>query len=117
MRQQILDGLLRTANLEWTPLVESGVNTTGISVKCLRSDEATGRAASSILHFEPGATYPYHNHPSGEELFVLAGNCIIEGATLDAGDFLYTPPGSKDSVRTETGCTLLLQVPEEVEIL
>jgi hypothetical protein len=31
--------------------------------------------------------------------------------------YLYTPPGSKHSVRSETGCTLLFQVPEEVEIL
>jgi quercetin dioxygenase-like cupin family protein len=115
MNEQILDGLIRTANLRWTPLVESGVDTRGISVKCLRRDQVTGRAPSFLLRFEPGAKYPYHNHPAGEELFVLAGSCIIEGETLETGDYLYTPPGSKHSVRTETGCTLLFQVPEEVE--
>jgi hypothetical protein len=89
MSQQMLDGLVRTANLEWTPLVESGVDTRGIYVKCLRRDEATGRAPIFLLRFDPGAKYPYHNHPAGEELFVLAGSCIIEGATLGAGDYLY----------------------------
>jgi quercetin dioxygenase-like cupin family protein len=117
MNRQILDGLVRTANIEWTPLVESGVDTRGISVKGLRTDQATGRAPSFLLRFEPGAKYPYHNHPAGEELFVLEGSCIIEGTTLEAGDYLYTPPGSKHSVRTDIGCTLLFQVPEEVEVL
>jgi quercetin dioxygenase-like cupin family protein len=117
MSEQILVGLARTSNLEWTPLVESGVDTSGISVKALRRDQATGRALSFVLRFEPGAKYPYHSHPAGEELFVLAGSCIIEGTALEAGDYLYTPPGSKHSVRTETGCTVLFQVPEEVVIL
>jgi hypothetical protein len=36
---------------------------------------------------------------------------------LQAGDYLYTAPGEKHSVRSETGCTLLFQVPEEVVIL
>jgi hypothetical protein len=58
MNEQILDGLIRTANLKWTPLVESGVDTRGISVKCLRRDQVTGRAPSFLLRFEPGAKVP-----------------------------------------------------------
>jgi quercetin dioxygenase-like cupin family protein len=117
MNAQTLDGLVKTARMPWNPLVESGVDTTGISVKPLRTEPDTGRAVSFVLRFEPGAKYPYHNHPAGEELFVLSGSCVIEGAMLEAGDYLYTPPGSKHSVQTDTGCTLLFQVPEEVIIL
>jgi quercetin dioxygenase-like cupin family protein len=117
MITQTLDGLVKTANLQWKPLVESGVDTAGISVKPLRTEPATGRARSFLLRFEPGAKYPYHSHPAGEELFVLSGSCVIESAVLETGDYLHTPPGSKHSVRTDTGCTLLFQVPEEVEIL
>jgi quercetin dioxygenase-like cupin family protein len=117
MNTQTLDGLVKTANVEWKPLVESGVDTRGISVKPLRTEPAIGRAPSFLLRFEPGAKYPYHRHPAGEELFVLSGSCVIDGATLEAGDYLYTPPGSKHSVRTDTGCTVLFQVPEEVIIL
>jgi quercetin dioxygenase-like cupin family protein len=117
MTTQILDGLVKTADMQWKPLVERGLDTSGISVKALRTDPVTGRAPSFLLRFEPGAKYPYHNHPAGEELFVLSGSCIIEGAMLEAGDYLYTPPGSKHSVHTDTGGTLLFQVPEEVVIL
>jgi hypothetical protein len=52
MNEQILDGLVRTANLEWTPLVESGVDTRGISVKGLRRTQVTGRTPSFLLRFE-----------------------------------------------------------------
>jgi hypothetical protein len=65
MNRQILDGLVRTANIEWVPLVENGVDTRGISVKGLRTDQVSGRALSFLLRFEPNATYPYHNHPAG----------------------------------------------------
>ena len=117
MHAKTLDGLIKTASMQWKPLVESGVDTTGISVKPLRTEPVTGRPRSFVLRFEHGAKYPYHNHPAGEELFVLSGSCVIEDATLEAGDYLYTAPGSKHSVRTDTGCTLLFQVPEEVIIL
>lgn len=113
----VRDHIVRTAHTDWKPLVERGVDTTGISVKCLRVEPATGRAPSFLLRFEPGAKYPYHDHPAGEELLVLSGSCVIEGTTLEEGDYLYTPPGAKHSVRSETGCTVLFQVPEEVVIL
>ncbi len=117
MSTNIHDYIVNINTAPWKPLIESGVNTEGIFVKALRYDEAQKRAPSFLLKFEPGASYPYHNHPAGEELLVLEGSCIIEGATLRAGDYLYTPPGFKHSVRTETGCTVFFIVPEEVEIL
>ena len=86
MNTQTLDGLVKTASLQWTPLVESGVDTTGISVKSLRTEPATGRAVSFVLRFEPGAKYPYRDHPAGEEPLVLSGSCVIEGAMLETGD-------------------------------
>ncbi len=116
MNTNINDYIVRE-NKEWIPLVEEGVDTRGIFVKSLRYDGAAKRSPTILLKFEPGAKYPYHNHPGGEELFVLEGNAIIEDANLSRGDFLYTPPGFKHSVFSEMGCVLLLKIPEEVEIL
>jgi quercetin dioxygenase-like cupin family protein len=39
-------------------------------MKVLRLDEST-RASSVLLRFEAGATFPAHNHPGGEEVYVL----------------------------------------------
>ncbi len=116
MTTRIEDYIVNTNSAKWKPLNEEGIDTKGIYVKPLRLDES-GRPPSFLLKFDPGASYPYHNHPAGEELFVLEGTCIIEGATLSRGDYLYTPPYFKHGVKTETGCILYFIVPEEVEVI
>src|SRR5262245_43802222 len=55
---------VRSAALGWEPLAGPGVS--GVHVKVLRFDEATGRAPTILLKFEPGATYPSHVHPGGK---------------------------------------------------
>lgn len=117
MNTDINHYIAHTSSMQWTPLKEEGVDTTGIYVKALRYDEQQQRAPSILLKFEPGARYPYHNHPGGEELLVTKGSCFVNDTLLQAGDYLYTPPGFKHSVRTETGCEIMLIVPQEVEIL
>lgn len=112
----IQDYIVKSNQVPWKLLREEGVDTRGLWVKSLRYDEEQNRPPTFFLRFEPGSSYPHHNHPAGEELLVLEGSCEIEGATLVAGDYLYTPPGFKHSVKTAVGCTLLLIVPKEVEI-
>ena len=103
--------------LDWKPLIEEGVNTNGIFVKVLRYDELTKRAPVFLLKFESGAKYPAHNHPAGEEVFVLEGEVKFGNKNLQPGDYLYTPPNGKHAVWSKNGCIMLLIVPEEVEIL
>jgi quercetin dioxygenase-like cupin family protein len=117
MNTDIQNYIVKTSTITWKPLKETGVDTQGILVKVLRFDDRAGRAPSILLKFEPGAKYPFHNHPAGEELFVLEGNCLIEGTMLSTGDYLYTPPGFKHSVTSEKGCVLLFNIPEEVEVI
>lgn len=117
MDKAISNYIKKTTTLPWQPLIEGEVHYEGIFVKSLHFDEAKQRSTTILLKFEPGAAYPYHNHPGGEELFVLQGEAIIEGAGLEAGDYLFTPVNFRHSVKTETGCIILFVVPEEVEIL
>lgn len=113
----INDYIVRNNKKEWQPLIEKGIHYEGISVISLRYDEAKERSTTILLKFEPGARYPYHNHPGGEEIYVLSGDVVLEHATLNAGDYLYTPVNFKHSVTTKTGCIMLFVIPEEVEIL
>ncbi|MFC6103601.1 cupin domain-containing protein [Olivibacter domesticus] len=117
MSTDINDYIVKSTSTEWLPLIEKGTHYEGIFVKSLRYDKATQRSKTILLKFEAGASYPYHIHPGGEELFVLEGNAIIEGTLLTEGDYLYTPPGFKHAVKTDTGCQILLVIPQEVEIL
>ena len=109
--------ITKSNQTDWKPLVEDGVRTDGISVKVLRFDEATQRSPTFLLKFEAGASYPNHNHPAGEEVFVLEGEVRFGPVQLAAGDYLYTPPDAQHAVFSETGCLMLFIVPEEVETL
>lgn len=117
MNTDIRDYISRSNQQAWSPLKEEGVDTKGIFVKVLRYEESSRRVPTFLLKFEAGASYPYHNHPAGEEVFVLEGDATIGGEKLLAGDYLYTPPNFKHAVKSENGCVLLFVVPEEVEIL
>ena len=109
--------ITNSESMEWKPLTEEGVDTTGIFVKVLQYDEVSKRAPFFLLKFEPGASYPYHNHPAGEGAFILEGEVFFNDTKLTKGDFLHTPPNFKHGVKTETGCIILFNVPEEVEII
>lgn len=112
-----MNQLVRTSEIKWTPLEEDGVITKGIFVKSLRFDKATNRPPTFLAKFEPGASYPNHNHPGGEEIYVLEGEVRFGADHLCAGDYLYTAPGNTHSAFSKTGCVMLFVVPEEVEIL
>ena len=94
---------------------EPGVS--GIEIKILQYDEKTRRAPTILLKFEKGATYPLHDHPGGEEIFVLEGDVKLGKDELSAGDYLFTAANNKHRVSTRTGCVVLLKVPEEVVII
>jgi quercetin dioxygenase-like cupin family protein len=117
MNKNINDYIIKTKQQDWQPLIEKGIHYEGVFVKSLRYNTEKQRSTTILLKFEKGGSYPYHNHPAGEELYVLEGEAIIEGALLKADDYLFTPINFKHSVRTEVGCVILLIIPEEVEIL
>jgi quercetin dioxygenase-like cupin family protein len=110
-----LNQLVRSTTVEWQPLDEPGVS--GVYVKVLRFDEATRRAPTILLKFEPGASYPGHAHPGGEEIFVLEGDIRLGKDRLRAGDYLYTAPHNIHAVHSEGGCVVLVSVPQEVQVL
>lgn len=107
--------LVKSGEIEWKPLGEEGAD--GIYIKTLLFDDATGRAPTFLLKFDAGASYPLHNHPGGEEVFVLEGAVKFGKDELKTGDYLFTAAGNKHRVSTKTGCVLLLRVPQEVEII
>lgn len=92
-------------------------NAAGIYVKSLLYDESARRSPTILLKFEAGATYPLHNHPAGEEIFVLEGDIKLGKDELNAGDYLFTAVNNKHRVSSKNGCVILLRAAEEVEII
>jgi quercetin dioxygenase-like cupin family protein len=88
----------------------------GVSVRPLRRNAETGES-TALVRFAAGARFPAHNHPAGEEVFVLEGDVLIGPDRLKAGDYLYTPPGGKHAAASDGGCVFLVTLPKPVEIL
>lgn len=115
MNEENTNQLVRSRQIDWKPLAEPDAE--GICVKVLQYDKRTKRSPTFLLKFEAGATYPAHNHPAGEEIFVIEGDINLGKDRLQAGDYLYTAPNGKHAVRSENGCVVLVKTPEAVEIL
>jgi anti-sigma factor ChrR (cupin superfamily) len=80
----------------------------GIQCKLLAADAERHRI-SMLVHLEPGASYPPHDHSGVEELHLLDGELWIEDRKLLPGDYNYGAPGTGDTrVYSETGCTCVL---------
>ena len=108
---ELSESVVDSTGAEW-----KGGRIPGISVKVLRNDKQTGQSAS-LVRFDAGATFPAHDHPAGEEVFVLEGEVQIGRHQLKAGDYLYAPPGVKHGASSRTGCVFLVTLPKPVVIL
>jgi quercetin dioxygenase-like cupin family protein len=105
------DDVVRSGEKTWRALPVAGA-----SVKVLRADKDTGES-TSLVRFAAGTRFPAHNHPGGEEVFVLEGDLQIGRDRLKAGDYLYTPPNGVHAASSKHGCVFLVTLPKPVEIL
>jgi anti-sigma factor ChrR (cupin superfamily) len=65
---------------------------------------------TSVVRYEPGATFPSHGHPEGEEILVLDGVFSDEHGDWPAGTYLLNPEGFHHAPFSEPGCLLLVKL-------
>jgi anti-sigma factor ChrR (cupin superfamily) len=68
-----------------------------------------GAERVQLVRLAPGTRLPHHNHPGGEEVFVLEGAFADEQGHYPKGAWLRNPPGSEHGVASEEGCTLYVK--------
>lgn len=56
-----------------------------------------------LFRAEPGCVVPEHEHPAGEEFFILDGSLEDKLGVYRAGHWVRNPPGSRHSVRSRDG--------------
>src|SRR5689334_4035449 len=95
----------RWVEREWGPTPAAGIERL-----VLRENGSGG--ATYFLKFKAGVAAPTHNHPEGEELYVVAGDITIGGRRLKAGDYLYTPPNQSHDAVAHEETVLLLSLPK-----
>ena len=75
-----------------------------------RVGPAESGQVTSIVRYEPGATFPGHDHPSGEEILVLEGVFSDEHGDWPAGTYLLNPEGFHHAPFSREGCTLFVKL-------
>jgi anti-sigma factor ChrR (cupin superfamily) len=76
----------------------------------LEKEHAESGHTTSFVKFESGSYFPHHEHPKGEELYVLEGVFSDESGDYPAGTYIRNPPGSRHKPFTESGCTLFVKL-------
>ena len=96
---------INTDDRPWQPSPVSGVRR-----KPLAREEAERGHATSIVRYDPGASFPRHGHPLGEEILVLEGVFSDEHGDFGAGTYFRNPPGSSHAPFSRSGCVLLVKL-------
>ena len=91
----------KSSERDWKPTGHPGVERS-----LFRNNDTGGR--SSVVRLEKGARVPRHTHHGTEEVVVLSGQVRIGGETLDAGDYLFTEPGSEHDVVAVTDAVIFV---------
>ncbi|MEW6207571.1 MAG: cupin domain-containing protein [Acidobacteriota bacterium] len=96
---------------EWSRIGE------GILIKVLSTDEASG-LATSLVKMSPGMRLEPHRHKGVEELFILEGDCNVNGERLGPGDYHRAAPGSLHlTTHTVAGTMFLLRARMDYEFI
>lgn len=88
---------------EWRELCK------GVLFKLLSVDDSSG-LATSLVRMLPGTRLPRHEHRGVEQLYVLEGDCQIEGEMLGPGDYHKAMAGSIHEITFTEGGTLFLLI-------
>ena len=65
---------------------------------------------TSVVRYEPGASFPSHPHPEGEEIFVLEGTFSDHAGHATAGTHLLNAEGFEHAPYSEEGCLLFVKL-------
>lgn len=94
-----------TNNIAWVKSPADGVS----RIHLEREAEESGHT-TSFVKFEPGSYFPEHQHPQGEEIYVLDGVFSDENGDYPAGTYLRNPQGTRHKPFTKQGCTLFVKL-------
>jgi len=97
--------IINTQTLNWEPSPMAGVKR-----KKLERESAESGRATSVVRYAPNSKFSAHEHPAGEEIFVLEGVFSDEHSDYPAGTYFRNPPGTSHSPHSKEGCTLLVKL-------
>jgi anti-sigma factor ChrR (cupin superfamily) len=95
-----------TAAMPWTPSPSGTVWRKRVHlVGPVESGQVT-----SVVRYEPNSAFHAHDHPEGEEIFVLDGVFSDEHGDWPAGTYLLNPEGFRHTPFSRDGCVLFVKL-------
>lgn len=82
--------------------------TDGVAVILLYAEDGHSETVY-LARLDGGARVPDHDHPAGEEVFVLDGSFEDEHGEHPTGSWVRYPAGSRHSVHSQGGCMLYVK--------
>lgn len=94
---------LRTGDMAWEPGA-----TPGVSVKRLWTSPDTTEMVR-LIRYDASTETPAHDHPAGEEIFVLEGVYHDADGSYGPGTWIRNPPGTRHAPASQDGCTVYVK--------
>lgn len=82
----------------------------GVWRKPLAREDMEKGHATSIVRYDPGASFSPHGHPKGEEILVLEGTFSDESGDYQAGTYFRNPEGFSHAPFSKEGCVILVKL-------
>lgn len=95
-----------TSTMDWTPSPGGHVQRKRVH----RVGPAEAGQVTSVVEYLPGARFPAHDHPEGEEILVLQGVFSDEHGDWPKGTYLLNPEGFHHAPFSDSGCILLVKL-------
>ncbi len=97
--------VINTSDMDWVASPRPGVWR-----KPLARENAERGHATSVVRYDPGASFSAHNHPQGEEILVLDGTFSDETGDYHKGTYFRNPEGFRHAPFSEPGCIILVKL-------
>jgi anti-sigma factor ChrR (cupin superfamily) len=98
--------IMHTDDIEWQPSPSETVWRKRLE---LSGPKEAGRV-TSVVRYDPQSKFSAHDHPLGEEIFVLDGVFSDEHGDWPAGTFLLNPEGFRHAPHSAGGCRLFVKL-------
>ncbi len=98
--------VMRAADMDWQP----SPSPTVWRKRFYRDGPAEAGVVTSLVRYDAGSAFPTHQHPDGEEIFVLDGVFSDEHGDYPAGTYLLNPDGTSHAPFSKDGCTLFVKL-------
>lgn len=97
--------VVRPSEYQWIASPQAGVER--VMLDRVGDEEAR---ATSVVRYAAGSIFPRHQHPLGEEIFVLSGTFSEQGMDYPAGSYLRNPPGSSHCPSSREGAVIFVKL-------